>query len=95
MVELLCMILNGIIASDEDGVVAPDHLLGPALIGETFERFDKNVLLGKVLLYRSVVGVERELEIVAIPEVVDLGEFFEESRGVLRPEDDAVNILRS
>ena len=89
------MIIDGVVASDEDGVVAPDHLLGPALVGEALERFDKNVLLGKVLLYRFVVGVERELEVVAIPEVVDFGELFDEMRGVLRPEDDAVHILWS
>ena len=92
---MLRMIIDGVIVSDEDGVIAPDNLFGPALVGEAFERFDKNILLGKVLLYRPVVGIERELEIVAIPEIVDLGELFDEMRGVLRPEDDAVHILRS
>ena len=95
MGELLRMIVDGVIVSDEDGVIAPDNLFGPALVGETQERFNKNVLAGKVLLYRSVVGIERELEVVAIPEVVDFGELFDEMRGVLRPEDDAVHILWS
>ena len=70
------MIIDGVIVSDEDGVIAPDNLFGPALVGEMQERFNKNVLAGKILLYRSVVGIERELEVVAIPEVVDFGEGF-------------------
>ena len=95
MVELLCMILNGIIVSDEDGVIAPDNLFWSALIGQTFERFGESILVGKILLNRFAIGIERELEIVAIPEVVDFGELFEELRGIFRPEDDAVHILGS
>ena len=72
------MIINWIFASNENGVITPDNLFGPALIRKSFEGFDEGVLSRKVLFYRSVIGIERELEIIVISKRIDFRELLEE-----------------
>lgn len=72
------MIINWIFASNENGVITPDNLFGPALIRKSSEGFDEGVLSRKVLFYRSVIGIERELEIIVISKGIDFRELLEE-----------------
>ena len=72
------MIISWIFASNENGVIAPDNLFGPALIRKSSESFDEGVLSRKVLFYRSVIGIERELEIIVISKGIDFRELLEE-----------------
>ena len=80
--------------ADEQRVASPYHALGAYRLGEAAEGRDYLLLFVRhAWLDVRAVGRDGELEIICV--VLELREARHERRGVLRPEDDRVHVLRT
>ena len=91
--EVVQMLLDGVAAVEQDGIVAPDHARLAELLRHLLEGADDLALVGQARLDIVAVRRDSELEVERVHRA-ELCEMRQHRRGVLGPEDDAVDVLR-
>ena len=85
--------LDSIAVVEQDGVVAPDHARLAELLRHLLEGADDLALVGQARLDIVAVRRDGELEVERVLRA-ELFEMWQHRRGILRPEDDAVDVFR-
>lgn len=91
--EVVQVPLDGVVVIEQDGIVAPDHARLAELLRHLLEGADDLALVGQARLDIVAVRRDGELEVERVLRA-ELCEMRQHRRGVLGPEDDAVDVLR-